>query len=95
MVDLLVMYSRRMEVGMRPGDKCIAGNSIDLGGLIVRYFGVVKEVKPCGSIVIGLFDGSTVERSVDYVAVYIFCRNWDELYQRQKIVTQRKNPREA
>jgi len=74
---------------MKPGDRVITNYGHRPTRQLVRNFGIVQRITPDGFVYVSLYDGSTIKRAKAQVAVYVLCRNWDELYRKQEIITTR------
>ncbi len=72
---------------MQKGDIVIADNPGRRSGKFVRSYGIVKEIRKTGGIIIEMADGSLIKRQFNSIAVYIHPpSNWKELFKQQEVV---------
>ena len=72
---------------MHKGDIVIAEHPDSRANQAVRSYGIVQEVLNAGSVIIKMADGSTIERQISSIAVFVQPpSNWQELYQKQVIL---------
>ena len=71
---------------MQKGDVVIADNPGRRSREFVRSYGIVKEIRKKGGVIIEMADGSLIKRQINSIAVYIHPpSNWMELFKQQEI----------
>lgn len=71
---------------MQEGDVVIADNPARRSRKFVRSYGIVKEIRKSGGVIIEMADGSLIKRQLSSIAVYIQPpSNWQELLKQQEI----------